>query len=435
MTNNLLQVFTFAGILIFSVFPAVAQESCTLDRDLIFKMDKQEYGSYSIWNTISGDPGVDERFVSGAVIENGDLVAAGEKLSYGTNDTDLVIAEFEQRGRKLWQEVHKIAGLRSVKDILTMPKGFLVLGNRRNEKKKDVIWLGFFDEQGKLVRQKDITGAKALMAEDIIPARGTQGFFIAASLGSEPYSAVIYKVDPKGSVISRRAYRPGLENRIFGLSDTGKDFLMASGYMRGEDGRKTGWLLKLDKEGNIVWQRQYPRGAGAHLNKTVDVMDKFVMATGQSVPTGEGNRAAWVMMIDGNSGDLVWQRYYTGELNYEGRDIIVSPQRMASVLLDSRKPDKSQDPEYVRLLTVTPRGALYVGDEFFSGEGAQGARLIEGHSGERIVFGNTTSMLRTPSVPPGGPDIVKYSQDGWIFAAADAEFFDDPCIKSDSFRP
>ncbi|HBR67975.1 MAG TPA: hypothetical protein DEA55_01200, partial [Rhodospirillaceae bacterium] len=132
--------------------------------------------------------------------------------------------------------------------------GYIVLANRKEGKGKDHIWVGFFDLNGGLVRSKTIRNDKfELFAQDMIPTHEGNGYLLAAAAQGRGYEAggyaVLYRLDAKGGVLSDRAYMPGLENRILGLSAGEAPYYYATGFARAEDGRKTGWALKIEGKG------------------------------------------------------------------------------------------------------------------------------------------------------------------------------------------
>ncbi len=434
---------TFA-LLFIAAAPAVAQtrvRDCSVDRELIFEMTKAEYGAYNVWDAVFGEMNTDERFVSSVVADSGNVVAAGETASYGKADKALHLVEFDNRGRVVWDVSHAIAGLTGIKKMLLTAEGFTIAGTSV-AKGRTAVWLGFFDTAGKLLSQKTISGNQSLLPEDFIVQNNGKGFLLSASSGDAKkklFHAVLYHIDAKGRVTDDHAYMPGLDNRIISLSPGGKDYYYASGYLRGEDGRMTGWILKLNKDGSLVWQMQYPRGASAQVNKAVPMVKDSVLATGETTPLNNGNKAGWVMMIDGNTGALNWQRYYTGAMDQSGLDILVNMEGMASVMMQASKPANEEPVEgnqdFVRLLTVNERGVLFKSDEYFNAEGAQGWQMIGGRAGERILTGRTDIVYKIEPKPGDPVETLKHGWDSWVIVAAPMESFADECLAADIFAP
>ncbi len=423
-------------ILIFSPFQGWAQ-NCEAHYEQIVEMKRPKIGSYNVWDTIYGKQDLQEKFKTGLVIKNRNMVVAGERFSYEEGPVTLILAEIDRRGRPVWEASHEIEALRNVKKIERHEKGYIVLGNI-GTKKSSKLWLGFFDEKGVLVSQKVLSEkGHALLGEDILPFPGRDDFLIALSLsklGEKNTYGALYQIDKSGEIITQRSYFSGLENKILGLSNNGDDYFMASGYIRGEDGRKNGWILRLRHDLSLEWQRQYPRGRSAILHIANDYIYNYTAVLGEALPLGGGKQAGWLMLINKSTGDPVWQRYYSSELHQYGSGLLTSNDGLISVLLSARKFDKKEGDEYVRLLTINPRGILFSSNEFFNGKGVRAYQMLLGPNKERLLIGVTDMIYKIEGPEPDSFE-PKKSQEGWIVAATATELYNDPCKSPYVFLP
>lgn len=441
MTNNFIY---FIFLALFAVFlPGVlyAQNSCNPDHELIFELRSPVEGSYNIWDAVYGAQDEQELFLSGLVLESANTLVVGERFGAAEGPRELVLAEFDRRGRVVKEQAQPVKDLQQVLKILSVPGGYAVVANKA-EKTRRSIWLGFFNAEWKFLEEQSIRGARGDMtAQDMISSRDGKGFILAALAEKESVAgvshAVIYRLDQKGRVLASRAYMPGVENSILGLDPQGKDRYVATGLIAAEDGRKTGWVMVLDREMNIVWQRQYPRGRAAMLNAAQDFQSNYIVVAGDASPLGEGDTSGWVMMIDNTTGEIGWQRYFRSSSVYHMRDMMAGPGGVISVMLQAQpsiipsKEEKTAEQKarenYVRLLTLDPRGGILASDEYFSGEDAFAWQMIEGQLGERILIGASKMIYRIEG-KPGEEPVIKRSQDGWLVAATEPEPYDDPCV-------
>ncbi|MBK9562784.1 MAG: hypothetical protein IPO54_06620 [Micavibrio sp.] len=435
------------GILFALAAPAAAAglpRDCTLQRELIFDMMKAEYGAYNVWDATHGEMNTDERFASSVVVESGNAVAAGEVMAFGKPEKSVLLAEFDNRGRVVWEAAHPVKNLSYVKKLLLVPEGFVVLGAVMDKNSRAAPWLGFFDKTGKLTGQKTVAapGVSSLVPDDMIAQTKGTGFILSASAGDEKkelFHAVIYHLDAKGAVKDSHGYQPGLDNRILGLNPVG-DHYIGAGYLRGEDGRIGGWLLMLNGDGSLVWQQQYPRGRMAKLSKAASLKKDLFIAVGETEPLSGGNNAGWVMAVDVNGGALQWQRYYTTPgMDQSARDVLVNMEGMASVMMQVSKPPNDERTEdnndFVRLLTVNERGVLFLSDEYFNAQGAEASQMIGGRAGERIITGRTDMVYKIEPKPGEPVETLKHGWDAWIVAGAPMESFSDPCLSVNAFSP
>lgn len=428
-------------------FPAAAEEECAAAYESIVNLSKPEYASSPVWNGVFGRTDREEKFSSAFALDNGGVLAAGESQAADGSDRALYIAEADDHGRLVWEKTHKIPDFQSLRKITKNPEGFVALGEKKTSSGKPEVWLGFFDRRGELRASKIIRPAKgALFARDII-AISQGGYLLAAASEEAPgrsHYPALYKLDAKGRPIDRVALVSGPDSEILTLSPGGPGHYNAAGYVRGDDGRRNGWLISLNRDLSIAWERQYPRGSGAQFNAVREYGKAYIVAAGETVPYGEGNRAAWIMLAARDSGEILWQRYYTGRAHYSGRGVLVSDEGVISLLIGAARPEKSEEEETARLLGLDPRGGIILSDEFPNAQGARALNLALGANGERIIAGNTTTVRSAEPVdekdqkagPPSPREAVKApvqemrrSADGWVMAATPVKRYEDSCMK------
>jgi hypothetical protein len=457
MINRYLPFFAiFFGICTAS--PAALAQNCNVNYEEMAKLITTEVGAYNLWDTIQGEIESDEVYKTGLLIENGDLVVAGRGLSKKAENNQLVVARIGRNGRVLWEEFHKIVGLEDVIRIEQHEKGFIIVGDQKADKGRDAIWIGFFNALGSLLSEKQIINEKAeLHAFDLMPTKDRKSYLLAATLKldslEQPSSAVLYQIDTTGKVFQDKAFINGMENRISGLDMLGDGGVVATGYSFSEDGRKNGWIMRLNPDFGIDWQQLYPRGAGAALVAGHSMLSNTIAVVGTAAPAKKGGlRAGWVMVVSEDSGSVGWQRFFTSEQHYTGRDLNVTEDGIISVMLDGDKAGETIEPEHIRLLTLNPRGSMFSSEPYINGEAVDGYQMILGPNKEHIVIGRTlverTAGPAKPDEPKTDPKAASAktepakvkvatvkTQDAWIVATPSTEPYKDPCIQSFNFLP
>jgi hypothetical protein len=331
---------------------------------------------------------------------------------------------------------------------LARDQGLLVLANVTPVRGRAYIWMGFFDMAGEKLSEKTLKGGKAaLRAHDIELSRSGKSYILAVSSvlsgGDRPGSSVLYRLNLKGDVVSDRGFVIGAENAMQDLHVLESGDVLAVGMIDNAVGRKTGWAMRLSEDLRMIWQKPYPRGAAAEFAKVYPLGEGQAVAVGTALPEGSGNRAGWVMAFDENSGEVVWQRYFTGGLHLDGRDVLVNEDRMISVLMDGAVPEGADEEEHVRLFTLNPRGVLFNGDAFFNGAGVDAFHFLQNPHRERVIFGETRVVHQIQDAekmaekvfggvagPDGeGDDGIERvsSREGWVIAAPRVDSYEDPC--------
>jgi hypothetical protein len=142
------------------------------------------------------------------------------------------------------------------------------------------------------------------------------------SPGVDGYQPMLLKIDPQGEILWQRKYGSGLAGGwSMGLAlETTPD----GGCILAAD---ENWLLKLDADGNPQWQKRYPHvGFGqSRIEFVSPVPGGGYVAAGYKPPPGESNMHAWVMRLD-EQGNLLWQHGYRfGEDASWARGIVPAP--------------------------------------------------------------------------------------------------------------
>ncbi len=94
------------------------------------------------------------------------------------------------------------------------------------------------------------------------------------------------------------------------------------------------WLLRVDGDGSIKWQRNYPRGGAATFEAAAQTKEGEFIIVGKARPLDYDGKGltAWVMKTD-STGNPLWQRYFNGPYDYEASDLITYEDGRASVLM------------------------------------------------------------------------------------------------------
>ena len=159
------------------------------------------------------------------------------------------------------------------------------------------------------------------------------------------------------------------------------------------------------------------------------------------------------MVVGAVNGDIGWQRYFTGAHDYAARDLVASRDGLISLVLQgTAHKRRSHDPapavedgavpveqdkktDFVRMMTVNPRGGVFISDEYFNSEGARVHEMVVGPVGERIFIGESDMVYTTEPKTPNEEPVIIRSLDGWVAAAASAEPYVDPCLEPYNFVP
>ena len=443
MTNNF--IFSFMFLMVFLASSVVVADDCQVRPELIFTLKKAEIGSYSVWDDAYGVNDRDERFI-GALIDGRETVALGGRYALGNEDLREVLwVRFDHRGRPMAEQARPVKGLRDIAQFLPLGGGRglaigaqALAGGDMNEKSKKAplsrVWLGVFDAKGMLEKEAFISADKGLgLRPHHIVRKKDGGYLLAASQHSavEDLAAqsVLYHLDEDFKVERHMSFMPGVENRILSLYVLDDGGFLGTGFTTNvTDGRKVGWILLLDKNGQFVWSRQYARGSVSSLRRGSSYLGgQYFVVGGEVSPfkSSGGYQSAWVMVVDSGNGEVVWQRYYRGDLVHHMRDVFVQKDDTILTLLDV-DPTSESDQDYAQILHLNRRGVLLNRDTYFHGKGVDAYSLISHENGQRFLSGQSKiSRIIENSSSDDSRMVVSY--DAWLSVADDVEGYVDPC--------
>jgi hypothetical protein len=175
-------------------------------------------------------------------------------------------------------------------------------------------WLIKLSSDGSVLWQKIYEAAGLAGANNILPT--SDGGYIMAA---EAVDFLVLKLDGVGNVEWAKNYGEGGGPlaRVFITPD--EDYLVLGVTKIEDDLRSNGRILKLDQQGNILWQKVY-----GHYG----IREYFTGATtaynGNYIITGMNGGDYWVLELD-PSGNIVWEKIYGGPFEDQGRFVTKIP--------------------------------------------------------------------------------------------------------------
>lgn len=205
----------------------------------------------------------------------------------------------------------------------TSDGGFLVAGSTDSYGNgSGDAWLVKLDAGGAVEWQKTYGGPDDEYALDV--RQTPDGGYVVAgwtnSFGAGQADFWVFRLDAAGEIRWQKTYGgPGIEQAwsVEPTSDGG--YIVAGGTTSFGAGGADYWVLKLDADGNIRWQKTYggpaDDGGGGDFEELVvrvleDADGNYVVA-GETFSFGHGESDIWVLKLDAG-GDILWQKAYGG---------------------------------------------------------------------------------------------------------------------------
>lgn len=405
-----------------------APDPCKTIYEEIVPLRVPDFDQSALWKKTSGITGIERpRSIMGIV--DGGQIAIGSSTAYdektGLAAPKIQMVRTDKNGKVIVEKWVPVKGMKTVADAILLKDKVVVL-TQVGDKDHDGIELHYLNGIGEEKSVKSISDKKLkLIPKSLMSVPGGTQVVIAAEAVSvknpkDSYAVLIW-VDKDGNKVTQKEYLPGVINKpeYVGRLDDGE--IVMTGRVMDEYGRDAGWVLRLSQKGDILYQRPYARGGDSVVRRAVALGNGEMVVVGDALPAREGDKAAWVMRLD-REGNPVWQKYLTGKYSYAGVDIIKTGDGRLNVLL-AGKPVGEGGRDYARIVTMSLDGVVIGDESFIEGSNAVPVRLID-QKGKRYMVG----IAETGFTKADTPEELKYiTYDTWILAPGALPEFKDSC--------
>ncbi len=268
------------------------------------------------------------------------------------------------------------------------------------------------------------------------------------------YDFWITKLSPTGALLWEKSYGGTAQDNAFVIRETTDKGFIVTGSTISDDGDVTGhqgqfdyWVLRLDVNGNLLWEKTLGGSSTDQASDVVETPDGGFVVVGQSISNNGdvsnqiGLYDYWVVKLDAN-GIVVWDKSYGGTQSDDARSIQLTNDNgfiVAGVSSSSdgqiTNPNGGEDAWVIRLDSA---GNL-LWEKSLGGSGEEYAEhVIQSDDGGFVLFCTTNSTDGDISTSLGGFDywVVKLDGIGTLlgeqsFGGSDQEYITSGFQKSD----
>jgi len=250
-----------------------------------------------------GPSNENDAFLDIAKLKTGGVVVVG------VQERQIWLLGTDAKLEVLWE---KKLGRGEVRGVDLTPHGLVVCAGKKRVKRDDVLWVAAFQQEtGDLVWEKDLDA--------------TVGNAVASADDGSVYVTGFRKKDVFVAKLSSDG--EPLWEKIFGGSkkDEGRDIVVlqdggcavAGSTSSYADSWTDGYLLRLDSEGNRLWDKTYGGEKQDEFYSLAVRSDGGFVLAGDTILSrgkatgshGEGGRDVWVVSVD-ESGNEIWGKNY-----------------------------------------------------------------------------------------------------------------------------
>ncbi len=306
------------------------------------------------WQHTYGGSHVDQGWYIAATSDGGYITCSSTSSNDGDvtgfqGGSDIWVIKLDTDGDVVWKRCYGGSNVESANTmVVEAPQGGFLIGSNTNSTDGDVtcppatgrIWLARIDPDGELLWDICLGGGGISAFSAITPAHdggwlvcGGSWNDVDAGCGQGYGDLFLAQLSASGEVLWRRCYGGSSYDGAKGITPTSDGGYILVGSTASTDGDLLGinpwsvpslpattasaWVLKVDAQGDILWQHCYGGSAADELNMVAVGTDGSYWALGTTrsnngVVTGHhGDHDGWVLHLDA-SGELLAQRCIGG---------------------------------------------------------------------------------------------------------------------------
>jgi hypothetical protein len=286
----------------------------------------------------------------------GEIFAIGSQKNTTTGVFDLYLQKCNQKGALEWEKTFGGAGEDTGEHLILLPDGSLLLLGLTSSKGAGMndLYLIKVDAQGNLLWDNTYGGPRNDYPTKI-KASNDNGFIISGyteSFGAGGFDFYLVKIDGLGNVIWQNTFGGEYDDGVmdFVLSGSGEMFLFGFTDNFGAVGRDF-IFAKADRSGNVLWHKLF---GGEHYEEAQAISmapDGTFILAGHSASFGDLEHNPILMKVDAE-GNKIWQKSFGMHGHHDGaQNVLASNSGIYSLV-------RGHHPENAYLYKFTHEGQL-----------------------------------------------------------------------------
>lgn len=289
---------------------------------------KSDLNGSLLWEKKLGGSGLDLGFTIDRT-SDGNFLISGTTTSFGTGGEDAYLIKINGDGEVIWEKYYGGWYSERIEAAYEDNNGDIIsvgIASGSGGVGTDLFLLKT-DDDGNEIWQRTFGGAEYDAGNVVVPAQDG-GYVVAGqtmSNGEPNGDYYILKVDSDGNKIWDKTYGGiGIEEAkdIIATSDGG--YLVLGDAETNSAGGDDGWLMKLDGDGDLVWDKMFGGDKKEAFKNVSETNDGGLLLIGHTRSFGLVNPDMWVIHTD-NEGNVIWERKFGQGGHEHGYDVKQTP--------------------------------------------------------------------------------------------------------------
>jgi hypothetical protein len=324
-------------------------------------------------------------------LEDG-ILLVGSTESFGKGQKDVYVVKVDNFGNKIWSGAYGGGGVDEANAVVAVKDGFMLAGTTRSFGNRiQSLYLAKISKTGNLRSQEgyysdkdDYYAGKDMVkiSEDNLLIAGHEDH---VKFFDSEVNFYLNAINTNGQRNGIKRYGEGEEksNSIISVSD---GYVIAGETDTWGNGAKDSYVIKINKDGDRIWHNAFGWTYDEVTNQIIQTKDGGYITVGTTDSDHRNQKDVFVVKIN-KDGNKVWQYHYGSKEHEEGRGIVETED--GYVITGYTKDTKSYNSD-VYLLKIDKQGNIvwhrHYGEER-DDEGNAIAKVKDGF----VITGYTTS--------------------------------------------
>ncbi len=282
-----------------------------------FSLAKLDANGDPVWEKTGSTYSMDPRILT--ELDDGTIAIAGQAIVSPHTNNKLWVAKFSNAGDLIWQKgyFHANYGGGAFALTATSNGGVAVAGYKDNDTDTDFFILNL-DENGSVIWQKTFGGSETDLAM-VIETTPDNGFIIAGytySFGPLSYTWVI-KLNNQGNLVWQKMLQSELSYDLIwdlAVAPDGSSYYIGKKTRADGSGTIDWWIFKLDSAGNLIWSNIY----GNETSTDDTGYSIFVTDNNNIYATGVTKTDNWLLTNLDQNGNIRWHKAFDHDISIIG---------------------------------------------------------------------------------------------------------------------
>jgi len=188
-------------------------------------------------------------------------------------------------------------------------------GQTESSKGDESAWLWKIDGDGKLLWEKLVGNGTYQRINSLISISNNEyvSCGVITPQNQKAGNVWIAKFDAAGNILWEKNYGGRKTSWGFDIQSAPDGGYAACGYTTGTNGHITAWLLKLDKDGNLIWDKTFAADSESDVFSVMPAIDGGYVLRGWK-KTVESGMKGWIFKTDA-TGNLIWEKTFDGSID------------------------------------------------------------------------------------------------------------------------